>query len=297
MKIIRRIFPFMDDKSKNYFEFYKQINLVPDIKDRKLYLSNIKNLKLFFSGQKKKIFKNLEKQMKDYAKLREFEKAGEIKRQIFALKHINDVALIKNDSLLSQKHGVHERTLGRSGGDGQRKFLAKNFRGESENAMLEDNNLRIEAYDVAHMSGKNMVGVMTVLINSEPDKNEYRKFKIRTQDNSNDTGALAEILERRFAHIEWQKPDLIVVDGGIAQINVARKVMSRLNLDIIVVSVVKDERHRPKNILFSPKPDLKGSQGSAFIKKYKQEILLVNNEAHRFAIAYHKKLRAKNFLK
>src|ERR1035437_10129270 len=78
MKIIRRIFPFLDDKSKNYMEFYKQINLVPDLDDRKLYMKNIK------------------KEMKNYAKNREFEKAGEIKRQIFALQHINDVALIKS---------------------------------------------------------------------------------------------------------------------------------------------------------------------------------------------------------
>src|ERR1035437_7389730 len=96
MKIIRRIFPFLDDKSKNYMEFYKQINLVPDLDDRKLYMQNIRNIKLFFSGKKQQILKNLKKEMKNYAKNREFEKAGEIKRQIFALQHINDVALIKS---------------------------------------------------------------------------------------------------------------------------------------------------------------------------------------------------------
>ena len=95
LKIIRRIFPFLDEKSKNYLEFYKQINLVPDLEDRKLYLQNIKNIKLFFGGKKKQILMNLKKEMKAYSKLREFEKAGEIKRQIFALQHINDVALLK----------------------------------------------------------------------------------------------------------------------------------------------------------------------------------------------------------
>ena len=98
LKIIRRIFPFLDDKSKNHYKFYKQINLVPDISNEegiKQYKKNIQNLKLFFEGKKKKILKNLEKEMKEYAKNREFEKAGEIKRQIFALQHINDVALLK----------------------------------------------------------------------------------------------------------------------------------------------------------------------------------------------------------
>src|SRR3990167_1255391 len=89
LKIIRKIFPFLDDQSKNYLEFYRQINLVPDLKDRKLYLQNIKNIKLFFTGKKKQIFRNLKKEMNEYAKRREFERAGEIKRKIFALKHIN----------------------------------------------------------------------------------------------------------------------------------------------------------------------------------------------------------------
>ncbi len=145
---------------------------------------------------------------------------------------------------------------------------------------------RIEAYDIAHMGGKNMVGVMTVVENGEPEKSEYKKFKIRTQANTNDTGALAEILERRLAHKEWVYPNLIVVDGGIAQINVARVILSRVALDIPVVSVVKDEKHKPKAIMGDEK----------FSLKYKREILLANSEAHRFAIAYHKKMRTKNFL-
>jgi excinuclease ABC subunit C len=137
------------------------------------------------------------------------------------------------------------------------------------------------------MGGKNMVGVMVVLENGEVAKNEYKKFKIRTQDNSNDTGALAEVLERRLAHKEWIYPDLIVIDGGVAQINATKKILSRLNLDIPIVSVVKDEKHKPKAILGDEK----------IIAKYKKEILLANSEAHRFAIAYHKNLRARNFLK
>jgi excinuclease ABC subunit C len=254
MKIIRRIFPFLDDKSKNYMEFYRQINLVPDLVDSKLYLQNVRNIKLFFSGKKKQILKNLQKDMKNYAKNREFEQAGEIKRQLFALQHINDIALIKNS--------LETRTL-----------------------HLEPN-LRIEAYDVAHMSGKNMVGVMTVVEKGEVERSEYKKFRIRTQTGANDIGALAEVLERRLAHKEWTYPNLIVVDGGLAQMNIAKSILSRLNLDIPIVSVLKDERHRPKEILGEEK----------IATRYKKEILLANAEAHRFAIAYHKRTRARNFL-
>jgi excinuclease ABC subunit C len=253
LKIIRPIFPFLDDKSKNYYKFYKQVDLVPDISNTggiKQYKKNIKNLKLFFEGKKKKVLKNLEKEMKEYAKVREFEKAGEVKRQIFALKHINDIALIKNEN------------------------------------EKQDNAFRIEAYDIAHMGGKNMVGVMVVVSGGEIEKSEYKKFKIRTQNNANDTGALKEVLERRLAHKEWTYPNLIVVDGGIAQINITKKILIKLNINIPVVSVLKDEHHKPKAIMGDKE----------IVLKHKRAILLANSEAHRFAINYHKNMRDRNFL-
>ncbi|MDQ3244865.1 MAG: GIY-YIG nuclease family protein [bacterium] len=265
LRIIRRVFPFMDEKTKNYYEFYRQLNLAPNLEKRKEYLRNIKHIILFLEGKKKNVVKKLEKEMLAFSKSHEFEKAGGVKRQIFAIRHINDIALIKSDyphrSSRSEEHLPLSR--GRTGGG------------------------RIEAYDIAHMSGKNMVGVMTVVEDAELVKHEYKKFKIRTQTGSNDTGALAEVLERRFAHNEWAYPKLIVVDGGVAQINTAKKVLAKYGIMISIVSVLKDERHRPKNILGD----------KMYAKIYEKEILLVHNEAHRFAITYHKKLRGKIFLK
>ncbi len=272
LKIIRRIFPFLDDKSKNNYEFYKQLNLAPDVNPSKAwtfsevqallgfeqYKKNIKNIKLFFEGKKKTILSSLEKEMKVYAKRHEFEKAGEIKRQIFALQHIQDVALIKNDPLSFQ-----ERV-------GVRLF-------------------RIEAYDIAHMSGKDMVGVMVVIEDGEPNKSEYRKFKIKNYSSSNDTGALLEVLTRRLNHKEWRIPDLIVVDGGVAQRNVALKILKKFKLNIPVSAVVKNQRHKPKAILSSSRSDLGLPKGPTFSRL----VLLANAEAHRFAIAYHRKLRGK----
>jgi excinuclease ABC subunit C len=257
MNIIRHIFPFLDAKSSqpNSFEFYRQIGLAPDIstKEAKIaYGENIKNLKLFFEGKKKRVILNFKKEMIAFAENKEFERANEIKQRIFALQHINDIALIKND---------------------KQNFTTQIF--------------RIESYDIAHMGGKNMVGVMTVVKDSEVAKSEYKKFKIRTQSNTNDTGALTEVLERRLAHKEWLYPSLIVVDGGVAQLHAGISVLKKLGLKIPVVAVLKDERHKPKDIL--------GDKDLA--KKYKREILLGNSEAHRFAIAYHKNLRNRNFLK
>lgn len=267
LKIIRKIFPFMDEESikRNNKEFYKQLGLVPSIDLLKTkddyrtalvdYRRNIKNIKLFFEGKKKTVLRNLEKEMLLHAKNQKFEKANEVKKRIFALKHINDVSLIKEELKSS------------SIGQGY-------------------NNERIEAYDIAHMAGKNMVGVMTVIENGILRKDEYRKFIIRTQENSNDTGALEEVLSRRLRHVEWGLPQFIVVDGGIPQINVAKAVLNRYSYKIPVLSVLKNERHKPKAII--------GDEG--LVSKYKKDIILINSEAHRFAITFHKKKRNKNFL-
>ncbi|HEY5589199.1 MAG TPA: GIY-YIG nuclease family protein [Candidatus Paceibacterota bacterium] len=320
MKIIRRIFPFIDMQSskKNNVEFYHQLGLIPDISatthknitqnilvssslevqhqdgfgcctskaqpnnfekhyNSSLleYKKNIKNLKLFFEGKKKIIITNFKKEMIACAKKREFEKAGEIKKRIFALEHINDVALIKDDYLsASQEY----KNFSRFTPEGS--YTDKNFH-------IPVSLFRIEAYDIAHMGGQNMVGVMTVIENGELEKSEYKKFIIRTQMKSNDTGALEEVLSRRLRHTEWGLPNLIVMDGGVAQVNIAKAVLNRYQFKIPVVSIVKDDKHKAKAIMGD----------DDIIKKYKKEILLINSEAHRFAIAFHKQKRNKNFLK
>lgn len=257
LRIIRRIFPYIDASAakKDNYEFYRQLGLAPDTHQSdvsSLYLQNIQNIERFFDGKKKEILRSLKKRMQDYAKLQAFEKAGEVKRQIFALEHINDTALIKNDTL------------------------------RDPNAAR----MRIEAYDIAHMSGKSMVGVMTVVTDGQPDKNEYRKFIIRTQKQSNDIGALEEVLSRRFRHTEWGMPDLVVMDGGIAQKRVGEQVLKRYQLEIPVLSVVKDERHKPKEILGL----------TELAQKHKSAVILANAEAHRFGITFHKKKRGQAFL-
>ncbi|MES2931028.1 MAG: hypothetical protein V4665_04590 [Patescibacteria group bacterium] len=275
MKIIRRIFPYVDAQSakKNNVEFYRQLGLTPDTGSEELeaiYKKNIANLKLFFEGKKKKIVRNFKKEMMEYAKKKEFEKAGDIKMRIFALQHINDVALLKDDfsqTAASGKYGI-DSVLG------------------SQGNMNTQASCRIEAYDIAHMSGKNMVGVMIVVEEGEAVKNEYKKFIIRTQDNSNDTGALEEVLSRRFRHTEWGLPGLVVLDGSTAQLNVAKRVLNRYQFAIPVVAVIKDDKHKAKAIV--------GDE--TLIKRYKKSILLANSEAHRFAIAFHKHKRNKNFL-
>ncbi len=258
LKIVRKIFPFIDVSSakRDNYEFYRQLGLTPDVSKadaQVAYKKSIRNLELFFEGKKSALLKELEKEMKAFAKKEQFEDASRVRNQIFALGHINDVALIKDDP-------------------SQRKMKA---------------GLRIEAYDVAHLSGKDMVGVMTVIEDGEIAKKEYRTFNIKGFTAANDTGALEELLSRRLRHTEWGMPDIVVADGGEAQYRVAKQVLDRYQLAIPLVAVVKDTHHKPKGML-----------GDVELgKKYKKEILLANSEAHRFSITLHKKKRAKNFLK
>jgi len=216
---------------------------------RKDYLKNIKNIKLFLQGRKKRILTNLQKEMKNAGKNLEFEKAEKIRRQIFALQHIQDVALITDENFQSPISNFQ-------------KFY------------------RIEGYDVSNISGTSAVGSMAVFTNGKPDKNEYRKFKIRTITQSDDVGMLKEILERRFRHTEWPMPDLILVDGGRGQINVCRSVLEKFGFKIPVIGIAKGPKHK-KNEIIGKIP--RGISEKTLIK--------IRDEAHRFAISYHRKLR------
>lgn len=252
--IVRKIFPFRDKCKPNSGRpcFNAQIGLCPGVCSgtisRTEYAKTIRRIKLFFEGKKTTLITGLEREMKVAAKNQKFEEAGRIKKMIFALNHIQDVALIK----IPQTTPLSESTF------------------------------RIEAYDVAHISGTNTVGVMTVIEDNEPRKSDYRKFKIRTSTND-DNASLREMLERRFAHTEWPTPKLIVVDGGKAQINTALRALEEWGVKIPIVGVVKNEQHRPKDILGD----------KTITRPHERMILLANNEAHRFAIGYHRQLRGK----
>lgn len=259
LKIIRKIFPFRDEKCKILKPgkerpcFNAQIGLCPGPCAGRIskqeYRKTIRNIKLFFEGKKPELIRTLEKEMAALAKIREFEAADEIKKKIFALDHIQDIALIKKD-------------------------MEQSF----------ERNFRIEAYDIAHLSGKDVVGVMTVVEDGEVNKSQYRKFKIRA-DKNDDTKNLKEVITRRLGHFEWPLPQLIVVDGGVGQLNAAKEVLREKGFNIDIVALVKDERHKAREII--------GMKST--VEKREREILLVNSEAHRFAIGYHRKLRGKGF--
>jgi len=256
LKILRKIFPFRDKKAKQVAHeyFYRLLKLSPDVSNQEAvekYQRNIKHLKQFLKGKKQAILKELTREMEQLAKAERFEEAAQIRNQLFALQHIQDVALIK-DELVQKKGRV----------------------------------VRIEAFDVAHTAGTDTVGVMTVLTDGEIDKGQYRKFRIKNGKAGSDTHALRELVRRRLDHPEWRLPNIIVADGAVAQKRVVESVLREYGYQIPVVSIKKDERHRPKEILGQKK----------LVSEYHDLFLLANHEAHRFAIRYHQLLRSKKSL-
>jgi excinuclease ABC subunit C len=266
LRILRKLFPFKDKKAYDprHDRFYKAIGRSPHSDAVHQYARTIRYLILFFRGKKKLLRVKIERDMKTQAREMRFEEANESKRLLYALDHINDIALIKEDRLNSNSLQDFSR-------DGN---VVVND--------IEKKGFRIEAYDVAHLSGTNVVGGMVVESNGELAREEYRKFKISKQAN-NDTAALAEILLRRLNHTEWDYPDFIVVDGNEIQMNVALSVLKARRLEIPVIAVTKNEKHKADRLI-----------GDAqIVEKYSKSIIRLNAEAHRFTLAFHRKRREK----
>lgn len=159
---------------------------------------------------------------------------------------------------------------------------------------------RVEAYDISNTSGVESVGSMIVFENGKPKKNDYRKFKIRTVKGPNDYESMREVLTRRFnralAEIDGSEesrgfsklPDIIMMDGGRGQVNIALEVLDSLGLNIPVAGMVKDDTHSTRGLYYNNVeiPINKHSEGFKLITR-------VQDEAHRFAITYHRSLRGK----
>lgn len=165
---------------------------------------------------------------------------------------------------------------------------------------------RVEAYDISNISGFESVGSMIVYENGRPKRNDYRKFRIRTVQGPNDYASMREVLLRRFSHgLEETKkleaeggdlamgsftrfPDLLMMDGGRGQVNIALEILRELQLEIPVCGMVKDDNHRTRGLYYQNVeiPIDRHSEGFQLITR-------IQDEAHRFAIEYHRSLRGK----
>ena len=170
----------------------------------------------------------------------------------------------------------------------------------------EDHIIRVEAFDISNTQGFESVGSMVVFEDGKPKRSDYRKFKIKHVQGPNDYASMHEVLTRRFNHALKEQeeillkgldpelakftrlPDLILMDGGKGQVGIAKQVLEEVGLDIEVCGMVKDDQHRTRGLLYEGRelPMKKTSEGFKLITR-------IQDEAHRFAIDYHKKLRNK----
>ena len=166
---------------------------------------------------------------------------------------------------------------------------------EVEDWLGLENVVRMEAYDISNISGFESVGSMVVYEKGRPKRSDYRKFKIKWVQGPNDYASMEEVLTRRFTHESngefdsfARLPDLILMDGGRGQVNIALKVLNNLGISIPVCGMVKDDHHRTRGLYFDNVeiPIDTSSEGFRLITR-------IQDEAHRFAIEYHRSLRSK----
>lgn len=269
LKTLRRIFPYCTCKQKhlNYCLNYHIGNCLgfcclknPAVSKPQIdeYLKGTQNIRNILNGKKKVVIKKMINQLR-------LDDKSELFSQIIKLQKF-----FTNTTVIYSRHEVNRTLLN------MRKYLA-----------LIHPPVRIEGYDISNISGVFATGSMVVFINGQADKNEYRKFKIKTITSSDDTGMLKEIIGRRFKHQEWQFPDLILVDGGKGQVNAVSSILKSLSIDVPVIGIIKNEKHFGERLLLGSKNKIIPLDDLPV--GVKDLLLQVDSEAHRFAIQYYRK--------
>ncbi|MBI5229940.1 MAG: excinuclease ABC subunit UvrC [Candidatus Magasanikbacteria bacterium] len=294
LDIMRKIFPWSDcvppvSGKRPRACFYEHLGLCPGVCTGKItareYRKLIHRLVLFFQGKRRALIKQMRAGMACAARAEDFESATRLRNQLASLEHIQDIALIQRDSA----HWFSNVLAGNAGVDAhgfEHGFAPRETEEDRSHRMLF---YRIEAYDISNISGTSAVGSMTVFENGVSVKQEYRKFKIKTVEGSNDVAMMSEVLLRRFQHPEWHFPDLVVIDGGKPQVNAARAVWRELKLNIPLMGIAKGPtRKRDEFILASRDEKL-----IQFLRLYPHVVKHVRDEAHRFAVQYHRVVRGK----
>ena len=281
LKILRRIFPYQSVANhSDKFCLYYHLGLCPcpSVTKDENYRKNINHIVDFLDGNKNLLLKDLEKERNKLSKEEDFEKAKEIQKQI------DSVALVtspfyepfeyeENPSLRSDIVALDLKAL--------KDIL-------NANGVSVSDLSRIECYDISNTSGLNATGSMAVFTNGEKDSSSYKRFKIKKdyQNKPNDFAMMQEVLQRRLKHDDWTKPSLIIVDGGKGQVSSVKQIIDEMSLEISLIGLAK----REEIIITSNLREIKLPKNSRAL----QLIMRIRDEAHRFAITYHKKLRARS---
>lgn len=290
LKFLRFIFPYCSQKFSRRACFYSHLGLchpcpskivkrAPEEKKilKKKYLLNIRRLKRVLNGQAKRVTFDLKKQMKKAARQESFEEAGKIRDQIEKLEFITSPRVrissyLENPNFLQDQRLVEINELER---------VLKPYFGEVAFS-------RIECFDISTLFGQQATGSMVVFLEGVEEKSQYRRFRIRKAGKPDDVAMIREVVKRRFSHPEWIFPNLIIIDGGKGQVSGVLEILKKLKLEIPVVGLAKrlEEVVISKNGRFESLRLSASSPALNFLKR-------IRDEAHRFAIAYHRRLRRK----
>jgi excinuclease ABC subunit C len=296
LRYLRKAFPYYTGKHRKLPCSYCHIGLCPGpdpiIRE---YKKDIAKIKAILTGKKPRVITALKKEMAQFAKNLEFEKAAKARGQISALENIFShnarggrfypLAGFEAES----GHGVPPRRAGRA----KAETLSGPRRGprgkQEDKTFLLGDISSIEAYDISNIQGKEPVASMVRFDNGKPNKSMYRKFKIRLPETPDDFAMMREVIRRRLAHPEWPYPDVFLIDGGRGQLNAALSQMPSASCQIPVVALAKrlNELYVPgrkKPIPLSKLPS-----------ETKNLLMHARDEAHRFAVSYHRKLHRQKF--
>ena len=308
VRILRHIFPYYTKPYNGKKTLDTDLGLTPGIEIDKCtprdYKRNLRKLIRYLEGDRDKLLKELEKNMHDEASKGNYELAAEARDQLFGLKELRKKIVFSDKEFLDISSDQALKEL-------------QNILG------LEKPPRRIEGYDISHQSGTNTVASMVAFINGAAMRNEYRKFKIRTSTND-DLKSMAEVITRRLKHTEWEYPDLIILDGGVTQVNAVLPLVAPYNIPVIGRDKSGDHSRNAGVKLVIPEypgsrafrsaaarelapsargdgPDGRGPRlgylelpSSSHVARL---IARIDEEAHRFAITYHSLLKRQNMLK
>ena len=299
LKSLRRVFPFATRRipGQKRATLSYHLGLDPGLEEGRTslenYRANLRKLMSVIEGKRKTVERELEKEMKAYSKVSDFEKAAKIRNQIFALRNLTRQVIFSDKEFLdiSKDHALNELVS-----------LLK----------IEKFPRRIEGYDISHMQGTNVVASMVVFTNGVSNKAEYRKFKTKKEHN-NDFYNMNETIKRRLSikNVKsWGKPDLVIIDGGKGQLDAAIKARNEMGFSKIpFIGLAKREEQivisRPSSNVGLDEATLHTLGG--FTTETKDFTLIniphntnlikllqrVRDESHRFAVTYHSVLKSK----
>lgn len=264
LKALRKVFPWCSASRWQRPCFYYHLGLCPGpcvgVISKEEYRKNIRRLIKLLDGKKDQLVTDLTKKMEELSKEQKFEEAARIKKTLTGILYLTQPNKIKN--YLENPNFLEDQRI-----------LALE---QLQKALkLKDIPHRIEGYDISNIQGHEATGSMVVLTEGEIDKSQYRKFKIHITGRPNDVGMHKEMMGRRLKHSEWPLPDLMIIDGGLGQVRA-------VNFGIPIYGLAKRMEW-----LYSPDGSIiklpKSSPALRLLQK-------LRDEAHRFAITYHRKL-------